>query len=360
MIREAKKYFKKDLFQLIYHVSFRCNSRCSFCFNWREINQNLAKELSLEEVNKISLSMPNFEWLLLSGGEPSLKSDLVEIIGIFYKNNKIKHLTFPTNGLLPERIFEIVKKLLDNYKNLTINLSFSLDSLGEAHDELRGVRGCYEKVVESYRLLQPLRKNKNLNVKFNSVISNMNYRGLEELIKKIKELKPDMHTIDFIRGDSALTFKNLKSEELGLPPLDKMEEIIKLIKDNYNYYDGYANIKKHFGPMKMISRIIQKENLSLFKKIITEKRQTIPCLTYKTSLVLYPYGDISFCEPLKSFANFRDFNYDYKKIIKSREAENQTNIIKYKKCVCYHPCFQYLNILFSPKMIIKGFLKDVF
>lgn len=360
MIREIKKYFKRDLFQVIYHVTFKCNSRCTFCFNWKDLNQNKEKELSLEEINKISLSMPNFEWLLLSGGEPSLRMDLVEIVGIFYKNNKIKHLTFPSNGLLPERTFEIVKKLLDNYRNLTINLSFSLDSLGVAHDELRGVKGCYEKVMESYRLLQPLRKNKNLNLKFNSVVGNMNYTGLENLIKKIKELKPDMHSIDFIRGDSAMTFKNLKSDELGLPPMDKIEGIIKLIKDNYEYYGGYSNVQKHFAPMKIVSRIIQRENLSLFKKIIEKKRQVIPCLAHKTSLVLYPYGDVSFCEPLKSFANIRDFNYDYKKIIKSEAANAQKNIIECKKCACYHPCFQYLNILFNPKTMVKGFLKDVF
>jgi MoaA/NifB/PqqE/SkfB family radical SAM enzyme len=355
-----KKYFKKDLFQLIYHVTFKCNARCKFCFNWKELNQNEKKELSLEEMNKIARSMPNFDWLLLSGGEPSLRQDIAEIVGIFYKNNGIKHLTLPTNGLLPKRIFEIVRNLLNNYKNLTITLSFSLDSFGDAHDELRGISGCFKKLLESYELLEPLRKNKNLNIKFNSVIGNFNYDSLENLIKRIRELKPDMHTVDFIRGDAGLSLNNLRYKDTALPPNDKIDDLVKLIGNNYDYYKGYSNIKSHFKIMDKISYIIQKEYLSLFKKTLIKKKQIIPCLAHKTSLVLYPYGDVSFCEPLKPFANFRDFGHDYKKIIKSGPAKGQAGFIKDKKCVCYHPCFQYLNILFSPKLMIKGLLKNVF
>lgn len=363
MLENIRKYLKKDLFQVIFHVTFKCNSRCQFCFNWQELNQNGKIELSLSEIDKISRSMPYFPWLLLSGGEPTLRPDLVEVIGVFYKNNKIRHLTLPTNGLFSEGIFEITRDLLNKYKDLTITVSFSLDSLGAAHDELRGVPGCYDKLLASYELLKPLRGNKNLNIKFNSVIGNFNCDDLEVLVKKIRELKPDMHTMDFVRGgggSSASTFSlaNLRNKDLGLPPIEKINKIIKLVEDNYDYYQGYSNLKQHFGGMKKISEIIQKEYLLLFKEIITERKQVIPCLAYKTSLVLYPYGDVSFCEPLKPFANFRDF--DYKKIIGSEMAKKQTDIIKNKKCACYHPCFQYLNILFSPKIMIKGFLKNAF
>lgn len=347
------KYLKKDFFQLIYHITFRCNSRCNFCFNWREINKNEEKELTLEEIEKISGSMPKFPWLLLSGGEPTLRNDLVEIIGIFYKNNKIKHLTFPTNGLLPAKIFETCESLLKKYKNLTVTISFSLDALGQEHDRIRGVRGCYEKVIESYRSLAPLRKNKNLNIKFNSVISNINHKNLNELIKEIRKLKPDMHTIDFVRGD-------VRNKSINLPPREEIDKILKIIKDNYNYYHGFLNIKKHSIILPKISLAIQKEYLDLFKEIIIKEKQIIPCLAYKTSLVLYPYGDVSFCEPMNTFANFREYNYNYKKIINSKPAKQNKMFIKNKCCFCYHPCNQYLNILLNPGRMAKEIFKNVF
>lgn len=353
MLNYIYKYFKRDLFQVIYHVTFRCNARCSFCFNWKVINKDEQPELSLDELEKISQVMPNFSWLMLSGGEPVLRKDLVKVIGIFYRNNKIKHLTLPTNGLIPDKIFTITQELLSKYKRLTITVSFSLDSLGEDHDALRGVNGCYDKLMESYNLLRPLRKNKSLNVKFNSVIGNFNCDKLAELANEIRRQNPDMHTIDFIRGD-------LKEDDLGLPPANKTEEIIKFIKENYNYYQGYANLKKHSFFLRTISSAIQKYYLHLFQQIIKQKRQVIPCLAYKTNLVIYPYGDISFCEPLPAFANFRDYNYNYQEVIKSQIAQKQKKMIKNKKCHCYHPCYQYLNILFNPRRMIISIIKNVF
>ena len=80
MLKNIPQHLKRELFQVIYHVTFRCNAKCKFCFNWKELNQNKEKELSLEEINKISYSMPKFDWLLLSGGEPTLRTDLVYII----------------------------------------------------------------------------------------------------------------------------------------------------------------------------------------------------------------------------------------------------------------------------------------
>ena len=354
MLEYIPQYIRKDFFQLIYHVTFRCNARCNFCFNWKDLNKNKKNELSLDEINKISHSMPNFPWLLLSGGEPLLRDDLEGIIGIFYVNNKIKHLTLPTNGLLPERIFNFTNNILKKYKNLTITISFSLDALNKEHDKMRGIDGCYKKVIESYNSMISLRKNNpNLNLKFNTVISNVNYKSLKKLINKVRMLKPDMHTIDFIRG-------NLKDKNIKLPPPEEIENIIKIIKNNYDYYKGYSNIKKHSWIMPKISILLQKSYLDVFKEIIDNEKQVIPCFAYKTSLVLYPYGDSSFCEPLKGFANFRDYNYDYEKLIKSKQAKKQIELIKNNGCYCYHPCCQYLNILFSPKKIVKEVIRNVF
>jgi MoaA/NifB/PqqE/SkfB family radical SAM enzyme len=297
--------------------------------------------------------MPKFPWLLISGGEPFLRADLEEIIGIFYNNNNMRHLTLPTNGLLPERILRVTNNILSRFKNLTVTIAFSLDALENEHDKLRGVKGCYKKLITSYNAVGELRKNKRLNVKFNTVISNQNYKNLKRLIEKVRSLNPDMHTIDFVRGD-------VKDRRFKLPPMDEIEKIIKMIKENYNYYSGYSNLGEHSRLMRKISSSLEKGYLDLFKEIIVKKKQVIPCLAYEKNLVLYPYGDASFCEPLKSFGNFRDYSYDFKKLINSAEAEKQKAIIKNKKCFCYHPCYQYLNILFSPIRMSKEVIKNVF
>lgn len=347
------KYLKKDLFQVIFHVTFRCNAQCVFCFNWKDINTNLKEELSLEEIEKISASMPGFPWLMLSGGEPILRKDLAEIIQIFYKNNKIKHVTLPTNGLLPDVLVKVCEDIIAKCPKLTLTVSLSLDAIGEAHDRMRNVKGCYEKVIESFKAIQPLRENKRLNVKFHTVITNETYKEIDSVINKVRQLKPDMHTIEFVRGE-------LRDENIHLPPAEEIPEIAKKIKENYAHYGGYSNLKGHFSMLQKVSGMIQNDYLDLCQEIFSQKKQVIPCLAHRLSLTIYPYGDVSFCEPLKQFGNIRNYNLSYKELLKSEEAKKQAEIIKTKKCSCYHPCYQYLNIVFNKKRMIKNAVKNVF
>jgi Fe-coproporphyrin III synthase len=341
------------LFQLTYHVTFRCNARCPFCFNLDKLCGNAENELSLEEIEKISRRMPRFSWLLISGGEPFLREDLSEIIEIFYRNNKVRHVTIPTNGILSGKIYTGVKNILDNCGRLTLTLSFSLDGIGEAHSALRNVPGCYEELLKSYEMIRPLREDKRLNVKFNTVLSNFNYSNIDKMIEEVRKLKPDMHTIDFIRGD-------LKDAAFGLPKDEDIDKIIETIKRNYKYYSGYSNLALHSFFARVFSGALQVEYLHLFQQILKRKTQVIRCGAFKRSLVLYPYGDVSFCEPLKPFANIRNYDYSYSRLLGSDRAREQAASIRNKKCYCYHPCNQYVNILFNPISLCKGVLRYAF
>lgn len=341
------------LFQLTYHVTFRCNARCPFCFNLDKLCGGAEDELSLEEIKKISGGMPRFSWLLISGGEPFLKSDLAGIIEIFYRNNKVRHVTIPTNGILSDKIYGEAKRILDNCGKLTVTLSFSIDGIGERHSSLRKVPGCYEKMLKSYETIKPLRADKRLNVKFHTVVSNFNYRNLDDIIKEVKKLKPDMHTIDFVRGD-------IKDAAFELPGGENLKKIIETIKENYKYYSGYSNLKSHFPLMKIFSGGIQLAYLDLFQKTLAQKKQVIRCGASEKSLVLYPYGDVSFCEVLKPFANIKGHDYSYSRLLVSDKGKEQAELIRHGKCYCYHPCNQFVNILFNPFYLCKGVLRYVF
>jgi len=88
--------------QVTLFVTSRCNLRCKMCFYWEPIENSSKGEISLNEIEKISKSMPNFTWLLIGGGEPFIRKDLPDIITHFYNNNDIlgsskmreKHLLF--------------------------------------------------------------------------------------------------------------------------------------------------------------------------------------------------------------------------------------------------------------------------
>ena len=45
-----------------------------------------------------------------TGGEPTLRRELPEIIDLFVRNNGVRYINLPTNGLKPQRIYEIAEQ----------------------------------------------------------------------------------------------------------------------------------------------------------------------------------------------------------------------------------------------------------
>ena len=121
-----KQLFRRKEFESLFlFVTSRCNSLCRICFYWNNLNKN--QDLTFEQIETISRTAPRFHKLWLSGGEPFLRSELDEIICLFYRNNHIRHLNLPTNGLLPAKIHAVMARVLRDCPELTIDLNFSLD-----------------------------------------------------------------------------------------------------------------------------------------------------------------------------------------------------------------------------------------
>lgn len=96
------------------------------------------KDLTFDEIKKISETAGEFNRLWLSGGEPTLREDLPEIIEMFYRNNKIKDINMPTNGLKPDRVIKWLTRIRKNCPECNISISISLDGFGDTHDRQRG------------------------------------------------------------------------------------------------------------------------------------------------------------------------------------------------------------------------------
>ena len=51
--------------------------------------------------------------------------------------------------------------------------------------------------------------------------------------------------------------------------------------------------------------------------MLEEKQSSIPRYASTMECVLYSNGDVAFCELSKSFANIREFDYDFARLRKS-------------------------------------------
>ena len=95
LVRTSQKLWSSDISYLIFNVTNKCNAFCDHCFNWKKVQeagvtqniQQLSKrrELSLDEIDQFSRTLPRLLLLNLCGGEPFMRLDLPEIIRIFKK-----------------------------------------------------------------------------------------------------------------------------------------------------------------------------------------------------------------------------------------------------------------------------------
>jgi MoaA/NifB/PqqE/SkfB family radical SAM enzyme len=335
-----KNIFNKDFQTLIFFVTSVCNSRCVGCFNWKNLNKK--NDLSLEEIEKISLKMPCFKHILFSGGEPTLRKDLAEICKIFVKNNCINSISIPTNGLLPEKIYNVVKDVAEKNPSLGIGIHFSLDGMEKTHDYLRGVPGNFKKVQESVKKILELRKYfPQIEISVNTVISDKNYLELPELIEFVKKLGVNSHTFDLLRGEVK------DGKVIGLPALEEIKRLNKLRIETRKYYlrnEGFVH--------RMFSMMKEYYLIKSQMRVLRGLKLNFKCLGGNVGAVMTADGKVGLCELLGNVGDLRKENYDFMKIWKGKLAQHQRKLIKEHKCDCTHTCFlsmsidHYANIIF--------------
>jgi len=202
ILGEIRVMRRHPLDMLILFVTGQCNSKCRHCFYWKRIGPR-HKGLPLERIEKLSRSMPSFRTLLLSGGEPTLRSDLPQIVETFRVNNCIRAVSVPTNGLLPDHVSGIATELAALDPHLLVSLNVSIDGLAETHDHIRGQAGSYVAAVRTLeRLRQVSAGHPNLRVYVNTVICGENYAEVLCLARCLRSTGLiDGHFFELVRGE---------------------------------------------------------------------------------------------------------------------------------------------------------------
>jgi len=122
-------------------VTNLCNSRCKTCFIWRlyrEKPELREREFKTWEFERVFESLGrNPVWFTISGGEPYLRSDIVEICTAAYEYCSPRVMTIPTNALLPRLVEEKTKGILERCEGVKLVVNLSLDGVGVRHDEIR-------------------------------------------------------------------------------------------------------------------------------------------------------------------------------------------------------------------------------
>jgi 12,18-didecarboxysiroheme deacetylase len=156
---------------VVWNCTQKCNLKCVHCYAQSE-DRDYAGEMSTEEAKVMidDLASWGAPVLLFSGGEPTLRKDLVELMQ--YAKDKGMRIVISTNGtqITPEKAEQYAK----------VGLSYvgvSLDGGRETHDKFRGFPGSFDKAIEGIRNA----KAAGMKVGLRMTINKRNWQDIPEL-----------------------------------------------------------------------------------------------------------------------------------------------------------------------------------
>jgi len=156
------------------------------CSAW--VKQHSRPELSLWQIEKIfsdPLLRTNIEIVNLTGGEPTMRLDMAQIIRVVTQQClKLKRIDIPTNGINTCNVLDAVERALVVLlpTDVRLNVTVSVDGVGQVHEKVRGVSGIFpgiEKTIFGLKDLTTLYPY--LSVSLNATISKENICGLDGL-----------------------------------------------------------------------------------------------------------------------------------------------------------------------------------
>src|SRR5579862_3991843 len=314
-------------------VSYRCNSRCKTCNVWLLPND----DLTLAEWDRVFETIGrDAYWFTFSGGEPTLRKDLPEMVGAAYRHCRPGIVNIPTNGIQDKIIPGRIERVLQAAPTSEVIVNLSLDGVGEKHDVVRGVKGNFERAMRTYAGLKALKaRYRNFTLGVHTVISNFNIDEFENIYSFVRnELKPDSYI-------SEIAEERVELDTVGMgitPPIQKYQPVIDRLQEGIR--------KAEFSGVSRITQAFRDRYYDIVKRTLVEKRQIIPCLAGVASAQIAPNGDVwTCCIRAESVGNLREYNYDFKAAWSTAKASELRKSIKAGECYCPLANASYTNML---------------
>lgn len=246
-------------------VTYRCNSRCTMCDIWKLKD---TAELELEYFKKLP---PSLRDINVSGGEPFLRQDIVELVRILHKTCPKARIVISTNGYLTDLIKEKMREILKYAPNVGVGVSF--DGIGEMHDKIRGIPGGFNLAIKTVKVLREELGMKNLRLAF--TVSKQNVEHLSKVYDLSRELGVQFTMA--LAQSSEFFFGGKQVEE---------SPDVNILEEQFNHV--IRNELKSWQPKRWVRAYFTK---SLLNFAITG-RQALPSRAGKDFFFLDPFGNV--------------------------------------------------------------------
>jgi MoaA/NifB/PqqE/SkfB family radical SAM enzyme len=322
-------------------VSYRCNSRCKTCNVWLLPND----DLTLDEWDRVFESLGRAPyWFTFSGGEPTLRKDLPDMVASAYRHCRPGIINIPTNGIQNKIIPGRIERVLQAAPKSEVIINLSLDGVETSHDEIRGVRNNWSHAMITWAALKELKHRYNhLTLGIHTVISTFNVDAFADLCEYVqRELKPDSYITEIAE-------ERVELDTVGLgitPTVEKYTVAIDALLDSMR--------DQHLTGVAEVTQAFRRQYYELVKRTLREHRQVIPCMAGVASAQIAPNGDVwTCCVRAQSMGNLRDHDYDFGSVWRTPAAGELRRSIKAKECYCPLANAAYSNMLMHGPTVTK-------
>ena len=323
------------VYALVY-VTQRCDAKCRHCFLWGELNQS-HRELTVCEFQQLAASMGPLLQLTLTGGSPELRSDLPAIARAFHQRCRPVNLTICVNGYHTQTICSQIEEILRLCPDQNLTVGVSLDGLGAVHDEIRGMRGLFEKVVATFLELGQLKKvNPRLSLTCALCVSELNWQTAEATADWAHQHLPiDLLKPILVRGNAR------DPSALGNHGARTYERLVQ--REENALAQGRRSL------LALATRAKEAVQRDLISEFQCQPRYRVPCAAARQTAVIRADGTVMACEMrAEKLGDLRQENMDLRRVWMGYAAESFRRKIRLEKCACHHHCFMAPAVFRSP------------
>src|SRR4029450_4084765 len=310
---------------LIYNCTWVCDARCEMCNNWKHGDRK--SDMTLAQLEP-AMSHPFWgaiENLNISGGEPTTRNDLPEMVGVFHRHlPRMRKIGINTTGLTPHRAIPMLTRIVEfcAEHDLLISIRVSLDGIGDIHNQVRNVKRGFDKASQTIEAMQTLAgKHPQFQFGIASTIFATNLEDAKNILAWARSHKLDV-VFNMLRfTDNMLGNRNLE-ESIGFREREEefMRQFFLERVQEESVLSGQAFMYLHYADM-----------------IANGYIRTMPCPFRTQGLLLNPNGDLFYCENSDLLGNVLDTNASdiYFK------AENLAHRATFEETICKHclsPC----------------------
>ncbi len=355
--REAARVWDRSLDTVILFVTNACGMKCSFCCYAENLNQ--ADDIPTEAMGKIARSIGPFRSLLCSGGEPFLRKDLAQVVGLFRVHAGVETVNIPTSGYYEERVAALVESFFAEPHGTLLNITVSLDGMAEYHDRQRGLPHTFEKAGATLDRLRALRERfPLLRTRVTSVVVGDalgdNLDEIDRLIDHVAQRhEVDEHGIGIARDLHVRTSRH----ERHAPYIDGFHRLVRKASGLYNHRRTANRPKRPALPaglMRHVTSALDEVYADVVRGRVHGQPWPFPCVAGESILVIDGAGSLKACELRDEVVDLRQHDYDVRAALSGGALKREVEAIRLARCDCIHGCFIGASLNKSPRQYLTG------